>query len=97
MAASSNNLSLDQIGHLVGKFFRRFHTIIFIILALGGLIAATYMLTLVINQSEAQTNTAAPSITFNKATIDKLNHLRAADDIIQPNSVPKGKRSPFAE
>jgi len=93
----NSNLSLDQVGHLVEKFFHRFHVLIFVALSLGGLMAATIMLSGLVNQSGARIDTAAPSITFSQATIDKLSRLQAAGDKVRPEDVPIGKRNPFAE
>lgn len=99
MATPTNsiNFSLAQTGHLVGKFFHRFHIIVFVLLSLGGLIAATFLMFRLVNQSEARTDTSAPNITFNQTTIDKLKRLQTSSEDINPDNVPKGKRNPFAE
>jgi len=94
---ASSNISLDQISRMGGRFFQRFHVLLFVALSLGALIVATFLLYGLINKSGADNSTVTSGSNFDQATIEKLNNMSSASDTIDPANVPKSSRNPFTE
>lgn len=92
----NQSISFNGLGKGVSNFFHRYHVVIFIVLALGGLIVATLMLNATVGRSVAQPVTAT-GITFDKTTINKLDKLKTADEQTSGGAAPLGRRNPFVE
>lgn len=96
-----NNISLQSIKTYVSWVLNRFHIIIFILVALGGLIAIIFILNNILIASSTYTseNNTQPSSLFDQKTIDKINELRTNNGIVAPFSLSnnRGRINPFVE
>lgn len=83
----------------LGKFFKRFQTLVFLIIVFGGLsIAALSVGNLLLDTSgtpAAPSGTTAP--TADQTTIDELNALYTSADSPAHYQLPPGRTNPFAE
>ncbi len=81
------------------KFFARFHTILFILAILGGLVYATLLLTSLLNDAtiggDYQSPITAGSI--DQATLDRINSLHTSDGELPGPLQSDGRSNPFVE
>ncbi len=91
-----NEISFNpqQIAHSLSQFMYRYHVIIFFLVVVGGLSAATFVLyqTVISSQSGESTTT---NTTFDTETIEKIKGLRSASDASTPLVLPAGRTNPF--
>jgi hypothetical protein len=89
------NLSAQAIKQLVVAFLHRFHIVIFVIVALGGLAVTILLLNNIVVLS-SQSNGYTPDVnnaTFDQATIKKIEDLQNRSQS-PPTS---GRTNPFVE
>lgn len=93
---SELTINPKQILAGISGFTHRYHILIFSVIVLGGLSAATFALyqTAVSAQSVEQ---GVTSTKFDSATITKIRGLRSSDDDGTPLDIPKGRSNPFQE
>ena len=92
----SININPQQLIRGVSGFMHRYHVLIFSIVVLGGLSAATFSL--------YQTVTAAQTVepgntktTFDSETITNIRELRTSEDTAANLTLPSGRTNPFQE
>jgi hypothetical protein len=92
------DMSLGSIKTLLVNFLHRYHTIVFTVVVLGGLAIAVLILNGTVNESSNSNGyvSTGNSITFDKATIDRINNLKSPDQASQI-SLPDGRTNPFVE
>lgn len=88
---TSNYSSKSLLGTL-----RRYHLTLFIVVVVGGLIAAILILNGVLNQSASSGNLGddAGTMSFDQATIDRLDNLGSDSN---DQKTPSGRTNPFTE
>lgn len=92
------NISLGSIKILIVHILQRFHTIIFVIVVLGGLIAVVLLLNDIVVGSSQQVAPASVTPTgFDKETIDRIDKLRTKDDAATELNLSDGRTNPFVE
>lgn len=90
------DLSLTALTRGLSRFLHRFHVILFTLVVIGGLAAATLALYEEINTQVDQTST--PTATqFDTATMKKIESLRGPNDPASPLTLPAGRTNPFQE
>ena len=72
----------------------RYHLVLFVLIACGGLAVATFFLYNTINDSTKVEQTTI-STGFDKATIKRVNELQTANQ--QAQTPPMSNRNPFVE
>lgn len=78
-------------------FLHRYHIVLFVVVALGSLAAATFFLSRTIAQS-SQVSSSQTATGFDQGTIKKINALKTIDEQeINPASAPRSTRNPFSE
>ncbi|MGB4762412.1 MAG: hypothetical protein WBP12_03605 [Candidatus Saccharimonas sp.] len=90
----NSSLSLSQITKLLSKFLHRFHVILFALIVIGGLSAATFILyetTVLSTKNEPNISNSS----FDKSTIEKIEKLRDPNDPSEPLNLPSGRTNPF--
>lgn len=80
-------------------FFGRFHTTLFILLVLGGLVYATLMLAGLLNDASIGADYESPITagTIDQATLDRINSLHTSDGTLPDPQTPSGRSNPFVE
>jgi hypothetical protein len=93
------DISLQAIKVPVIAFLHRFHIILFVIVTIGSLAAAILLLnTIIVTSGESngyvsQSNNAS----FDQATIDQINKLKANGDGASSSLPQTGRTNPFVE
>lgn len=78
-------------------FLHRYHTVLFVVIVLGSLAAATFSLSRTIAES-SQVSESASGANFDQTTIKKINELKTIDEQeINSSSAPRSSRNPFME
>ncbi len=80
----------------VSHFLHRYHVLIFVLVVLGGLSGATFLLYQTVISAQTSEETPA-STTFDKQTIKKLNDLNDATTVDPTPVSPEGRTNPFKE
>lgn len=80
-------------------FFGRFHTTLFILLVLGGLVYATLLLAGLLNDASIGAEYESPisAGTLDQATLDRINALHTSDGTLPEPQTPSGRSNPFVE
>lgn len=78
----------------IWAILHRYHVILFVLIACGGLAIATFFLYGTIGESTNTQSTAASS-GFDQATIKRIDELKTADQ--QSTTPPMSNRNPFVE
>lgn len=82
----------------VVTFFKRYHLVIFVVIAVALLSVAILMLSGVVNKaSGADAPPQSPSPGFDQATIDRIKELKTSDQPSTPLSLPDRRINPFGE
>ena len=92
----SINIDSQQLVRGLSGFMHRYHVLIFSIVVLGGLSAATFSL----YQTVTSAQTVEPSnakTTFDNETITKIRELRTSSDTTNNLTLPSGRTNPFQE
>ncbi len=88
------DLNIQQLSAGISHFFHRYHILVFVILVIGGLATATFLLSQTI--SEATSTVQSPTQTgFDTETIKKIDALRGEGDASSPLTLPSGRTNPF--
>ena len=77
----------------IGQFIRRYHVLLFTVLAIGGLSFATFSLYQLISQP-AEEATQSTSASFDTKTAARLRKLHSSNQPATPN-LPSGRINPF--
>lgn len=88
-----------KLPQIIAKVLRRFHVIIFVLIAIGGLAIAVFFVNDLLNASsdEVEPSTSG-SPTLDQQTIDKLKTFHTSNDGNIPSLNRQGERSsPFQE
>jgi len=83
----------------VSDFLSRYNLVIFIIIIVGGLIAAILDLSYILRSPYSTTdsnNTTNNNITLDNATINKLNKMKVSSENTT-QTLPSGRTNPFSE
>ncbi len=91
--------SLTQLGEMAGRFFRRYHVILFSLTIVLGVSVAVFMLNnlLVISSgSDSGTNVATPT-TFDQQTIEAIEKFSTASENQEAMILPSGRINPLVE
>ncbi len=90
------NIELNSSGlsKQIVSLLHRYHLVLFVLLAIGGLSAATFLLSETINPSSSATDSATPPATptLDTATMQKIKRLNTASSTLQ---LPPGRTNPF--
>jgi hypothetical protein len=89
-----SSISLTQIKSGVLQFLHRYHVLLFVLTAIGGLSLATFMINQTIN-GPADTTIQSTNESFDKETMDKVKSLRKPDEAPAPLVLPEGRVNPF--
>ena len=94
-----NNLDIKDLGPIISRAFRRFHIVLFAVIALGGislLVFSAYQIVVsVIDPGEPAVSTQA---SFDQATIQRLESLSEKSGTSRPLNFPENQRiNPFSE
>lgn len=92
------SISIDptKLKRATVRALHQHHILIFTVIVLGGLSAATYVLYQTAISSQT-TDTAATRTTFDAATIEKIRGLNADPNASVNPSLPEGRINPFQE
>ena len=93
---SDITIDLQKTTKTAGRFVHRHHLPIFVLLVLGGLSAATFMLYTAATAPQEITQQST-NAGFDKKTIEKINQLRSPTDTSAPLVLPSGRTNPFEE
>lgn len=88
--------SLKQAIRTFSHFMHRYHVTLFVIVVLGGLSVATFLLYQVATAA-ASPDSKVPATSFDKATIERISKLHGADDTPAPLALPPGRTNPFQD
>lgn len=89
------SLNLNQITKSFSRTLHRYHVLIFVLVVIGGLSLATFMLNQAINSAPAADPTTDTTGGFDKATMEKIESLRKPGDAPDPFVLPEGRVNPF--
>lgn len=92
-------ISLPAIQKTITTVFQRYHVILFVLLATGGLMATVLTLSGIAgstSESDGYVSTAN-STRFDQATIDRINGLKSRDQNNGTIDFSKGRTNPFVE
>ena len=80
-------------------FFGRFHTILFILVILAGLVYATLLLATLLNDASIGAGYESPinAGSIDQATLDRINVLHTSDGTLSEQQQPSGRSNPFVE
>jgi len=84
------------------SFIKRYNFILFIVIAVGGLIFAILLLTEILTQPvnnlqpASTSSTSSDTVTFDQTTINRINNLKTSDNNTNP-VLPSGRINPFSE
>lgn len=93
-------ISLVSIKKGITKLLQRYHVILFVVVVMGGLSAAIFLLNKVLIASDDAGGYASQlnKESFDTDTIEKLKRLRASDEQTIKLDLQNGKRiNPFVE
>lgn len=85
----------EQIAKSVSQFLHRFHVILFVLLVVGGLATATFLLFEIVNNNTPPEPIPSTS-SFDQETIDKIRGLRTPSDGRTDLELPNGRTNPFS-
>ncbi|QQG51040.1 MAG: hypothetical protein HZB75_00830 [Candidatus Saccharibacteria bacterium] len=92
------NISLDSIKKMFATFLHRFHVIIFVVIVLGGVAAAIFVLNnIVVLSSDTSEYTQTTGATFDQETIERVKNLKTSDQSGDDLDLSKGRVNPFVE
>lgn len=96
------NLDINSLGSTLSKFLHRFHIVIFVLVVIGGLSVATFLLSTAMNPSSSAAAPATPvspaaqaaggTTVLDTETIKKVKALRTDS---APLVLPPGRTNPF--
>ncbi len=90
-------VSTSQLLRGYSRFFYRYHVVLFVVAALGGLAIVVFLLNQIIQLStDTSKTTEAPTSGFDQATIERLRDLKQTSSS-EPLEFPRGRINPFVE
>lgn len=92
------NISIRSINQAISKFLNRYHFVLFVIFAVGGLSSAIFLLNKTVEKSYMDNGYTSPvsSAELDTQTIEKLRNLRAAGEATDKIKI-SGRTNPFVE
>jgi hypothetical protein len=86
-------------GRSIKRFFTRFHTTLFMLAVLGGLVYATLMLASILNDASIGGDYQSPITagSIDQVTLDRINSLHTSQDDLPSQPQTNGRVNPFAE
>jgi len=94
-----NDLSIGSIFHPLKRFFRHFHTTLFIVFVVAGLSYSVILITQAVS-SAANGDGGVPttqSETFDSGTMQQLKSFYSSDEAPTEITLPEGRINPFSE
>ena len=88
------DLSLSQLTAALSRFLHRYHVILFVLTAVGGLALANFMLNQAINEKPIEPPQAVSS-SFDQETMDKIDQLNESSTQSTNFVLPSGRINPF--
>lgn len=88
------DLSLPQLTAALSRFLHRYHVILFVLTAVGGLALANFMLNQAINEKPIEPPQAVSS-SFDQETMDKIDQLNESSAQSTNFVLPSGRINPF--
>lgn len=93
----ATEVSTSQLLHGYSRFLHRYHVVIFVVVALGGLALVVFLLNQTIQiSSDTTTATETPIAGFDQTTITRLNDLKQTNSS-EALKFPSGRINPFIE
>lgn len=95
-----NSPDISQLGTVLGRFFRRYHVVLFMLTVVVGVSAALFLLYGLVSLSNTKTDISASIETtahFDKKTIEQIDSFGTPGTTNQPFSPPTGRVNLFAE
>lgn len=93
-----NNLSLIGIKRTLFHVLGRYHIVIFVVVVLGGLAVAVFLLNNTVNSSSEDTTYTSPlSSSFDQQTIKRVEQLKTTNESSAPLDLSHGRTNPFVE
>jgi len=91
-------ISLSAIAKNITSLLHRYHIILFVIFALGGLAFVIFLLNGILVRASDSTNyTSASTTTFDEATIKRIEELKTRDDPLVKLDTNGKRTNPFIE
>lgn len=93
------DISLQAIKTPVVAFLHRFHVVLFVVLSIGSLAVAILLLNTIIGSASESNGYVSTSnnASFDQATIDQVNQLKATGEGASPSLPQTGRINPFVE
>ncbi|HEU5121482.1 MAG TPA: hypothetical protein VFT59_01440 [Candidatus Saccharimonadales bacterium] len=93
------SISPEAIKKALYSFMHRFHVVIFVVVALGGLAISVFILNAIIIKSSdtSQLPSQQVSAGFDQETIKKIEELKTRDQSGDTFNLPAGRTNPFVE
>lgn len=89
-----SSLSLSQLSAMLVHFLHRYHVLLFVLTAVGGLSIATFLINQTIN-TPSESTIQSGTQTFDKETMEKVKSLRKPTEAPAPLELPAGRINPF--
>lgn len=88
-------LSISGLTSSFGRFFQRFHVMLFTLFAIGGLIISVYSINsaLSLSSSAAELTGSQVSTRFDTKTMEEIEKLRKRDETRKPLVMPANQRT----
>lgn len=93
------DISSVNIKKAVVNFLHRFHVMVFVVVVLGGMIAATLVLNSIISKSTESADYSPPvNASFDQKTIERVKELKTRNESNDSGlDLPSGRTNPFVE
>jgi hypothetical protein len=88
------SINFRQISTQLSHLLHRFHVVLFALIAVGGLSAATFLLNQTLSSSSVTNNTKT-SPAFDTATMERVKKLNKTTNETKPLELPAGRINPF--
>lgn len=91
-------MDIKSISKPIGNFFARFHAILFVVFAFGGLAVAILVLNNTVQKSDQDNGYVSEvnSTSFDQATIDRVKELKGSNEETEKLTFPD-RANPMAE
>lgn len=92
-------LTTPRIRFSAKGVLRRFNLTLFILVVLGGLVAAVILLTSILNDASIGAGYQSPinAGSLDQSTLDRINALHTSQEQLPPATQTSGRISPFSE
>lgn len=90
------DISLDTVKLKISGLLRRYHLIIFVVIAIGGLIFVMFELNIVIRNASSDSVTTPQPASFDQKTMDNIRKLQSSGQGSSPLKT-SGRSNPFVE